>query len=229
MLNLKPESKILDIGCGRGAILIPLWENGHQAVGVDPKLDDLLKLLDDSESLAKFKPFVTRARGENLPFETNVFDIVICSEVLEHVQHPGLILKEIHRVLKPSGTLCITVPGYLTERLFGIMHPKWFDYSGHKNVFRKKRLLSVLSDCGFNPLRVQGKRGFYTYFWFFHCLVRTKYTCIGQPVEHERLTKALFSSWRFLEKLKLNKYLEELANKLLPKSIHVYCLKRITS
>jgi len=223
LLNLNQQSKILDVGCGTGTILIPLWENGYQAIGVDPQLDELFKVLDNSDSLAKFKVFVTCARGEDLPFDSNIFDIVTCSEVLEHVQSPELILSEIHRVLKPGGTLCITVPGYLTERIFGLMHPKWFEYSGHKNIFRKGKLVSMLRDCGFEPFSLKGKRGFYTYFWFFHCLVRTKYNCLGQPLEHRRLTNLLFSFWRLLEKLMLKPYLEGILNRFLPKSILIYC------
>lgn len=223
LLNLNSHSKILDVGCGSGAILIPLWENGYQAVGVDPEPADLYGRLASLESLERFRKSVICARGEALPFHSGVFDIVICSEVIEHVQRPELILNEIHRVLKPGGALCITVPGYLTERLFGLMHPKWFEYSGHKNVFRKGKLVSMLRDCGFEPFALKGKRGFYTYFWFFHCLVRTKYNCLGQPLEHHRLTNMLFSFWKFIGKLKVSICIEQIVNKILPKSIHVYC------
>lgn len=48
--------------------------------------------------------------GSNIPVDSNSFDAVICSEVLEHVREPMLILKEAFRVLKPDGIMFICVP-----------------------------------------------------------------------------------------------------------------------
>ncbi len=48
--------------------------------------------------------------GENLPFENNSFDLVLCLETLEHAKHPWLVAKEIKRVVKKSGTIIISTP-----------------------------------------------------------------------------------------------------------------------
>lgn len=50
------------------------------------------------------------AFAEDLPFSEGAFQVVICSELLEHVYSPGRVLDEVYRVLEPGGVLLITVP-----------------------------------------------------------------------------------------------------------------------
>jgi SAM-dependent methyltransferase len=50
------------------------------------------------------------ARGENIPFVSGMFDLVICTQVLEYVPDPDAVIAEIHRVLKPGGYLFLSVP-----------------------------------------------------------------------------------------------------------------------
>jgi SAM-dependent methyltransferase len=50
------------------------------------------------------------ARGEQIPFASDQFDLVICTQVLEYIPEPGAVLAEIHRVLKPGGCLLLSVP-----------------------------------------------------------------------------------------------------------------------
>jgi ubiquinone/menaquinone biosynthesis C-methylase UbiE len=55
---------------------------------------------------------------QSLPCEDNSFDIILCTEVLEHVQDPRRAIAEMHRVLRPGGRLVLT-----TRFLFPIHHP----------------------------------------------------------------------------------------------------------
>ncbi len=72
----------------------------------------------------------------NLKFESNIFDSVLCTQVLEHVYEHQLMMKEIHRVLKPGGTIILTVP-FTWE-----LHEEPFDFfrytkHGLKELFEK--------------------------------------------------------------------------------------------
>ena len=68
------------------------------------------------------------ATGEALPFPDNSFDIVYSSNVLEHVNDPGRVLREAVRVLKPGGTMQIVCPNYLSyfDGHYAALHPPIF-------------------------------------------------------------------------------------------------------
>jgi SAM-dependent methyltransferase len=59
---------------------------------------------------------VIAAVGESLPFRDNSFDVIISLEVLEHVEHPAAVLREVFRILKPGGWFYLTCPNYLSFR-----------------------------------------------------------------------------------------------------------------
>lgn len=95
--------RILDIGCGYGDMLAETA--GAVRVGVDVN-PDALKTSARRAPTAHF----AAAAVEHLPFASDTFDGVICSEVLEHLDNPGLLALEIVRVTKPGGSYCISVP-----------------------------------------------------------------------------------------------------------------------
>jgi len=96
--HLKADSVVLDLGAGAG--IIPLDFKGQvlRVCGVDP----------DQRVLQN--PYLDEAKtgcAESIPYDDETFDIVICMHLLEHLCHPQDAFKEIHRVLKPKGSLFI--------------------------------------------------------------------------------------------------------------------------
>ena len=107
-INLQPGAKVLDVGCGEGRHIFGIlneFKNVH-CFGLDQDLPSLEKC---KEGLEFFKELDTNEtifqQGSvyQLPFEDNFFDLIICSEVLEHLEDYHAALKEIYRVLKPAG------------------------------------------------------------------------------------------------------------------------------
>lgn len=97
--------KILEVGC-RSGNLTQYFVKGNEVVGVD--IDQIaLKLFHERLGCQGHWIDVDE---EPLPFEDQVFDIVVFSEVMEHVRFPQKVLKEIHRVLKVGGKLIGSVP-----------------------------------------------------------------------------------------------------------------------
>jgi SAM-dependent methyltransferase len=161
---LKPDSKVLDFGCGDGSHLGNL-ANSRQAsyIGMDVshaavelcKTKDLKAVQHDADA-----PF---------PFDGNTFDCVVSFEVFEHIADLELPLREIHRVLISGGFLVGSVPNsvHLGNRLLmalGHFSPggspetslkaPWKD--PHVRFFNKKSLLSFLSEMGFREPEVIG-------------------------------------------------------------------------
>ena len=107
--------RILDAGCGEGHLISKMMENGIEGVfwGVDNTEVSL-------ERAIKRCPTAEFRKGNimNLGFfKDEFFDVVICTEVLEHILEYGKVIKELKRVLKRGGVLIVTFPN---EKLWTI-------------------------------------------------------------------------------------------------------------
>src|SRR5690606_25786597 len=101
------ETVLLDVPCGRG-FYVERYQHlapAMRVVGVE--LDGAIVRLARA---AVPDAALACAAIEHLPFPTDTFDAAICSEVLEHVRDDADALGEIRRVVRPGGTIAITVP-----------------------------------------------------------------------------------------------------------------------
>ena len=110
-LEPKEGEKILDIACGGGALSLKIAEKGFEVYGVD-LLEDAInraKRLAEREKIAcAFKV----GNAEDLPYPDRYFDKAVCSSSLEHFKDDIKALKEMHRVLKPSGSVVLTTDSF---------------------------------------------------------------------------------------------------------------------
>ncbi len=156
--------RILDLGCGRGfyAKAITTLYPGAAVAGVDYNADYL--------AVAKAQTHATtvrlaRADARALPFPSESFDAVVCSEVLEHIVEDGAALLEINRVLRAGGLLLISVPhqdypflwdplNWVLERAFGTHVPAhiwWLAgiWADHVRLYTAAELSSRIRAAGF--------------------------------------------------------------------------------
>lgn len=103
--------RALDVGCGTGRVSVALAREGFQVTGIDPATD----VINQARELAsEFDLDITYVAGDFSQSETifpnDSFDLVVCSEVLEHVEQWESIIENIRRVVKPKGYLILTVP-----------------------------------------------------------------------------------------------------------------------
>lgn len=93
--------KILDIGCGGGLLSEEFAKHGAEVTGVDIS-ENSIKIAQQHAKLNNLEIEYKVGIAENLPFTEN-FDVVVCTDVLEHVENLEKCLSEVTRVLKPSG------------------------------------------------------------------------------------------------------------------------------
>jgi SAM-dependent methyltransferase len=130
------DGRVLDVGAGQSPWRGWLPERVHYS-GLD--------IANAAEfGMAEAMRDVTYYDGRAMPFGDGAFDAVLCIEVMEHARDPELLVSEMFRVLKPGGTLLLTVPW--SARLHHLPH----DY--HR--FTRTRLRELLSGHGFVDIRI---------------------------------------------------------------------------
>lgn len=134
------EGSILDLGCSTGNFI---QHDPERIVGLDIDPDALN---------------VARARGfdclrgdvtDGMPFPANCFRAVNCDSVLEHVDEPLHLLREIRRVLAPGGTLVV-----ITPNIYRVRHRFWRDYT-HVHPFCAESLRRIAYDAGFRDISIR--------------------------------------------------------------------------
>ena len=98
-------TKVLDMGCGTGALMSMVLDEDHgrEITGID--LSE--KMLEQAKQRMKDKAVLIQGDCENLPLESNYFDLVYCNDSFHHYPNPEKVCKEVFRVLKYGGTFLI--------------------------------------------------------------------------------------------------------------------------
>jgi len=165
---------LCDIGCGAQAKLLrDLSGFIKEGIGLDKKITE-----DRFDNLS----FKTILIDEQLPLPDKSVDVVTLLAVLEHLEKPVATLAEVKRILKPGGTLLITVPTvpnqcvgeFLSYRLHLIDEN---EYRDHKRYYSKRLLRENLAAAGF-PLK-----GLTMYYFEFGMNLFAKIRMGDAPVE----------------------------------------------
>ena len=119
---------VLDVGCGIGDFL----KFRKNTIGVDVNPENI-------GFCQKMGLYASLIESDHLPFETASFDGIILDNVLEHIQTPEPLLREVHRIIKPFGTFIIGVPGV----------KGYSKDADHKIFYDKSRLEAIVSPIGF--------------------------------------------------------------------------------
>lgn len=125
--HARPGSRILEFGCGAGVVVAAGREAGLDISGADVFYDGS-KARTEAERSGLLGSVICEIRGGRLPFPDSHFDLITNNQVMEHVEDLGAVLAELHRVLKPGGTVLSIFPSrdVFREGHIGIPFAHWF-------------------------------------------------------------------------------------------------------
>jgi ubiquinone/menaquinone biosynthesis C-methylase UbiE len=156
LAHLEPGARVLDLGCGEGDFAAAAAEAGAaEVLGVDVAAEAVRR------ARARHPGLRFEQVGDALPAPDASFDLVWCSEVLEHVLDTAAVLSEARRVLRTGGALLVTTPAHGPARRLGLAVAGWerhFDPRGPDLRFYTRRSLrELLDDFGFDAVATRSK------------------------------------------------------------------------
>jgi ubiquinone/menaquinone biosynthesis C-methylase UbiE len=157
-LSITEETYVLEIGSGAAGILTYLKSNHRFAI--DP-LESVYASIEKFASARDKSVVYKEAMAEKLPFENNLFDLIIIDNVLDHCEDPKKVLSEMNRVMKKNGKVYFRQNTYHT---WGKLVRKLIEFfkidRGHPHTFTKSELSKLFNRNGFQILHFQNN-GYY--------------------------------------------------------------------
>lgn len=216
--------KVLDLGCGEGRHSISIWmQTAAQVVAMDLSRNDMLTARSRKNDFAVEESgnhslnFV-EASGLQLPFADNTFDVVICSEVLEHIPDYQGMLDEIRRVLITGGVFAMSVPRYGPEWVCWKLSRAYHEVEGgHVRIFEAKVLNREIEGRGLYRYAKHFAHGLHSPYWWLKCL-------FWSNADNNPLVKAYHKLlvWDLMKQPTITRVLEQALNPFIGKSVAMY-------
>lgn len=182
--QIKPKSRLLDIGCGTGAYLSFMKTKGFQVDGVE----------NNSKARRICNENHLNVQADEKSFDPNSFDLITLWHVLEHLPNPEKSVLTYHQLLKKEGLLIIAVPNFESHDRF-YYQEDWaaLDVPRHRWHFTPRGLIKTIEEIGFERIKTKAL----TLDVFYICYLSEKYR--GKSIPFIRgMIKGLFFSLKSL-------------------------------
>jgi ubiquinone/menaquinone biosynthesis C-methylase UbiE len=227
LLDIGPDDRVIDLGCGTGRHVLELSKIESNIIGADMSRNDiragryLLEIMRRRDEV-KARVHWLQTAGERLPFRDAAFDRVICTETLEHVDDDSVLARELSRVLKPGGILAVSVPDEFSEKIFWKLSTNYRTHvGGHVRIYRRGDIVRLLRDAGLEPYAVRYRHALETAYWLSHIAFWSDW---GKQGPITKRFRELLDSPR-ARASKIVTAIDDIGNRMLPKSIVVYSRK----
>lgn len=229
-LNVQHGSLFLDAGAGFGRHAFEAARRGARVVALDYASDEVVTTRNTFGAMAlagEITPdrFTGCLRGDatRLPFADNTFDVVVTSEVLEHIQDDVSAMSELVRVLKPGGTLGATVPTWWPEKINWMLSDEYHapkSVGGHVRIYTATELKAKLRTAGLEITGQHHAHALHSPYWWLRC-------AIGPRNENNKAVSAYrrFLEWDIVKQPTSTRIAEKVLSPVLGKSYVVYARK----
>jgi SAM-dependent methyltransferase len=228
-LGVHPGDRVLDLGCGFGRHAYEAARRGASVVALDAGKDEVEGVLGTFVAMVQageillpsVRVGVVQGDALDLPFADGVFDRVICSEVLEHIVEDRRAMAELARVLRPGGTMAITVPRFFPELVNWALSDEYHQVKGgHVRIYRRGVLTERLRAVGLRPVRHHHAHGLHSPYWWLKCLVGTTNDQHWLVRQYHRLLV-----WDIVHRPRTTRVMEAVLAPLMGKSVVIYLEK----
>jgi SAM-dependent methyltransferase len=180
-LGLRAGDAVLDVGSGFGRHVYECARRGARVVALDHAADEvtetrntLAAMVETGEIAADRLTGVLRGDARCLPFPDETFDVVITSEVLEHIQDDVTAIAEMVRVLKPGGRFAATVPSQFPEMINWKLSDEYHApkaAGGHVRIYSRTELAAKFRAAGLTVDGYHRAHALHTPYWWLRCAV----------------------------------------------------------
>lgn len=227
-LGVEEGDRLLDLGAGGGRHAFEAMRRGAEVTALDADAAEVKDVAALMWALGE-APETPEQRGGtalvgnalNLPFPTGAFDRVIAAEVLEHIPGDTSAMAELARVLRPGGTMAVTVPRWYPELVNWVLSDQYhLTEGGHVRIYRRRDLLHRLQASGLDPYGAHHAHALHSPYWWLKCAV-------GVDNAEHALVKAYHRLlvWDITARSAATSVPEALLNPVLGKSLVLYLRK----
>ncbi|WP_238421405.1 class I SAM-dependent methyltransferase [Gordonia sp. 'Campus'] len=227
-LGVGPGTKAIDIGAGQGRHSFEMFRRGAEVIAFDMSESDMSDVgeMFDAMMAEGHVPASAKARAEvgdalRLPYADNSFDVVLMSEILEHIPTDEGAISEMARVLKPGGVAAVTVPRYWPEKVCWALSDEYHEVEGgHVRIYKASELAGKLKSAGLEVTGTDHAHALHAPYWWLKCAV-------GVENKDNVLVKGYHQLlvWDMMSKPWLTRVGEQVLNPFIGKSVALYLRK----
>jgi SAM-dependent methyltransferase len=231
-LGLRSGETLLDLGCGFGRHSYEALRRGAHIVACDLGLDELngvisiAQAMRDDELIADdIMTETTQGDATCLPYNDDSFERVIASEVLEHIPDDEAAFSELARVLKPGGTLAVTIPAEFPEKICWKLSDEYYApkaEGGHVRIYKESEVKDKMRAAGLDPVDSHRAHALHAPYWWLRCKVG-----VNNEIEDNKMVSLYHKllSWDIVKAPAVTRLTERALNPVLGKSLIVYANK----
>ena len=227
-LTLTSGEVVLDLGAGFGRHAFAALRRGAKVVALDSGQAEMESVSGMFYAMREVGEIPANANAEAirgdvlaLPFSDSTFDLLICSEVMEHIADESLALSELSRVVKVGGRIALTVPRTWPEKINWALSDDYHNVpGGHIRIYHRTRLEDLLVEVGFRIDGHEYVHGLHTPYWWLKCLVGTENDGHWLVRRYHQ-----FLVWDIMKAPWVTRLLESLLSPVVGKSLVIYATK----
>ncbi|MBJ7400999.1 class I SAM-dependent methyltransferase [Mycolicibacterium sp.] len=224
-LGIGGGTKVIDVGCGAGRHSYEAYRRGADVIAFDQdaeelaEVDTLLQAMGSAgEAPKSAKAQVVVGDALALPYPDGTFDVVIASEILEHVPDDETAIAELVRVLRPGGSLAVTVPRWLPEKICWLLSDSYHaNEGGHIRIYQADELQAKVEACGALFTGSAHAHALHSPYWWLKCAVGVDNNDHPAVKTYHKLLV-----WDMMSKPTLTRVAETVLNPVVGKSVALY-------